>query len=179
MATTFHCNDTIESEKIFMIGHKGFESKFKPSGRGGGSKKGKPQSYWPYVLQMISRAVYVSFHGSPEAFQADRREPPAYRASMVKLVPDIVDWCKENMPNRSTPSLSLLSNRTRKQIGYAGRSARGNNHDPRTRATLSTEDLSYKVPTNHRLWRLYDQNCERGNTYSSRLEEVSWRRCAN
>jgi hypothetical protein len=156
---------------------------FKPSSRGGGSKKGKPQAYWPWVLKVIADAVCVRAAGSREAWQRDRRPPfpgatwaereAAFGRAMDAMCPGWQDWFRARYGDRATPLPELLYNRAYKASNYNGTSARGADHDPATRVGMSSEHWSRhfpSVPGAHPFADLFDAIVHR------RVVSVRWER---
>jgi hypothetical protein len=129
---------------------------FLPSGRGGGSKQGKPQGYWPWVLKVIADAVCVRAAGGREAWQRMRMPPfpgttwkekeAAFGQAMDVMCPGWQEWHRQKFGDRATPLPELLYNRAYKASNYNGSSARGKDHDPRTRATMSSEHWHHHFP---------------------------------
>jgi hypothetical protein len=141
-----------------MIGHLNSDNRlFKPTGRGGGSKIGKPQSKWPLVLVVGADAIVLRAKGSTDTWESDRKmriSSCVLQTQMDILFPGWESFVKETMPSRVTSRISLLRNRVYKQY-YNGSSA-GNNGDPYTRARKSKEHWKYQVVDGHPLLKLHD-----------------------
>lgn len=130
---------------------------FRVSKRGGGSKKGKPQAYWPWVLKVTADAVCVRAAGGRDAWQRDRRPPfpgktwaereAEFGRVMDVMCPGWQEWFRTKFGDRATPLPELLYNRAYKASNYNGSSARGKDHDPATRVGMSSEHWSRHFPS--------------------------------
>lgn len=121
----------------------------------GGSRKGKPQNLWPWVLVLAMDAIIERALGAP--VQWCHRACPLsltdISGQMHLLVPGWRSWVADNHVPTKTPPLRLLRNRVYKMY-YSGTSDRGANHDPATRATMSKEHYSKHLAPDHPLVRL-------------------------
>jgi len=141
---------------------------FKPTGKGGGSKKGKPQGRWPMVCLVMADAVIERAKGSSESWNTDRSyrmTKSQFEAAILQIVPDFGNFITSMMPNRVTPWPELLLNRVYKMY-YSGTSARGKNHDPKTRAVQSKEHWRNRVPVGDPLHKL------RNDIISGRIQSI-------
>jgi hypothetical protein len=121
---------------------------FKPTGTGGGSKPGKPQSLWPLVLLVGADAIILQAKGTQESWVKDRKRrihQITFQARMDALFPGWESFVIETMPARTSKRIDLLANRVYKMY-YSGTSDRGDNHDPLTRACESGEHWRKRVP---------------------------------
>ena len=122
--------------------------RFKPTGKGGGSKPGKPHFKWPEIIKVIADAVVVRAKGTADAWTVDRNAPMSmreFRRVIESLLPGVWDWVESQTPNHKTDCARLLYSRVYKQF-YNGTSARGKRHDPNTRASQSVEYWKNRVP---------------------------------
>jgi hypothetical protein len=128
-----------------MQGHLGDNVRpFKPSSGGGGSKKGKPQWHWPWVLKAIADAIFERAKGSSDAWKTDRSARLSlaqFKDRMDDIAPGWEDYCSAVGGHRATPWAELLHNRVYK-MHYSGTSDRGVGHSPETRACDSSEHLT-------------------------------------
>jgi len=141
------------------IGHIANPRRFKPTGKGGGSKKGKPQSAWPVIFKVASSAVIDRAKGSHEARLEDRSTgltESEFRQQMEIALPGCWDEAAKHMPGRSTSLSLLLMNRAYKGDIYSGSSDRRAPHDPRTRAAVPSESWRRRLPASHPLLKVYD-----------------------
>jgi len=131
---------------------------FKPRCNGGGSKKGKPQGYWPWVFKVCADAIILQEKATIEAWIVDRRMfTKILERRMNELLPGWQEYIRETMPGRKTPPVVLLSNRVYKMY-YNGTSARGHNHDPGTRPnTTSSEHWLTRFSEGTPLWVLHSK----------------------
>ena len=99
-----------------MIGRIDRPRPFKPDGNPGGSKKGKPQAYWPIFLKMLGDAIVLRDKGSMESWTVDRHSTAAKKLweLMRKLLPGLEDWTLENIGDRETDYSRLFWNRVYK-----------------------------------------------------------------
>lgn len=154
--------------------------RFKPTGRGGGSKKGKAQWYWPLVILFVADALALRAKGTRDAWFIDRKSPHsllAFGELVEAYLPEVWTFVLECTPKHEVHKnflrqlekgsidereahrrsrIRLLQNRTYK-MHYNGTSARGRNHDPETRASQSREQLTCRVVQGHPLWKLHDK----------------------
>lgn len=146
------------------IGHLNDDKRpFKPTGKGGGSKKGKPQTEWPWVLKIIAHAILVRAKGSSDAWKVDRKQRLSrkeFGRRMDAMCPGWREWARENKPGVVTPLEELLSNRVYKMY-YSGTSDRGSDHDPATRACESKEHWTKHFAATSMLGQLHER-VERG-----------------
>lgn len=123
------------------IGHLDNVRPFQPKGTGGGSKKGKPQGYWPWVMKIAADAVLIRVKGSIDAWLKDRNRhmtEKQFGQAMDQILPGWRTWCHENLGSRATSYERLLINRVYKMY-YSGTSDNKEEHDPANRATMSGE----------------------------------------
>jgi hypothetical protein len=128
--------------------------RFKPTGRGGGSKKGKPQSQWALIFKVVASAIEDRAKGSHEARLLDRNSGLSleeFRKQMDDILPGCWDVARDLMPGRDTDLAKLLKNRPYKGDIYSGKSDRGDAHDPATRAAVPNESWRRKIPATHPL----------------------------
>lgn len=145
------------------IGRLKRRRQFKPTGKGGGSKKGKVQNYWPLFVLVAADALCVRIAGSMEALLRDRdwvgfgldNRGDFLCREMVRLFPGIWIWLGQVRQPTITSSWRLLHNRVYKQY-YSGSSDRGSGHDPRTRAAMSREHWLRKAPEGSSLVKLHE-----------------------
>lgn len=124
--------------------------KFKPTNKGGGSKKGKKQIPWPWIFKIAADAIEVRFKGSEEAARYDRRMIPTaeFKTAMDQLIPGWLVYRNQQFIQKydelpDTDQCILLKNRTYKALEYNGTSA--GNHGPiMTRADASKERWTKK-----------------------------------
>lgn len=57
-----------------MLGQLNECKPFRSTGKGGGSKKGKPQGKWPWPIKVAADAVFCCVKGGIEAWLKDRRK---------------------------------------------------------------------------------------------------------
>jgi len=141
---------------------------FEPTGKGGGSKPGKPQWTWPEVMKVVAAAVAVRAAGSEKELIDNKKFPLKLRefdAQMSLLLPGWKRVCDRAGGKRKTNWASLLKNRPYK-IWYAGTSDRGTDHDPKTRAAPSKEHWRRRVPCDSPLVTVYN------NVVSNRVSTV-------
>lgn len=153
------------------VGHMGRRPrKFQPSSNPGGSKPGKPQGKWPWVLKIMADAVFETAKGTSDAWKKDRSSPitkEQFRDRMEMLAPGWQTYMQETNGSRKTPWDELLYNRVYK-MHYSGTSDRGKNHDPSTRACESGEHWTKRFHMDDPLARLHEA-VTRGET------RVDWR----
>lgn len=144
---------------------------FRPTGKGGGSKIGKPQGSWPWLIKILAEAVCVRAAGSFEALEkgvmnlavGGETEDVALERLMNSLAPGWLEWAEQNMVKVKTRRATLLRNRVYKACGYCGSSALGAGATP-VRAK-SPEHWSYRFPETHKYYEIY-QNVVRGRVVS-------------
>lgn len=136
---------------------------FKPTEKGGGSKKGKAHSRWPWVLKIVAHAVIINWKGTMEAHLANRKGYPKHllKERMDTLCPGWSEWYRDTFGERvpktknSCAYTDLLDNRVYKMY-YSGSSDRGKDHDPNTRAAPSKEHYLRRIPTGDPLLTLHE-----------------------
>lgn len=142
------------------LGHMDAARPFRPTMKGGGSKKGKGWDKWPWVIVVVAEAITTQAKGSIEAWRKDRRRPfslPVFEARVERMLPGVWKVARDRMKKkRVTPLPVLLWNRVYK-MHYNGTSARGKNHDPKTRDGESSEYWTNKVPVDSPLRAIYEQ----------------------
>lgn len=142
------------------IVHSGGSRPFQPSGKGGGSKKGKPQAgRWPWVIKIVADALFIRAKGTAEAWTVDRASHLSHAEfgqQMEAFLPGWQEHIEATMPGRATDRVLLLYNRVYK-MHYSGTSDRQAPHNPRTRATQSREHWLRHIPTNHPLRLIHEQ----------------------
>jgi hypothetical protein len=129
--------------------------RFKPTGKGGGSRKGKPQGIWPWLVKVVADAVVIRSKGGTFMVIIDRRlgiTPEKFAEQMDIVLPG---WREVILGERKTPLEVLLMNRVYKMY-YSGTSDRGRGHDPRTRAVMSGEHWMNQVPAGHPYYQIHD-----------------------
>jgi hypothetical protein len=133
---------------------------FKPTGKGGGSRRGKAQrGSWPLLFKVLADALVMRAKGTEESWTADRRmllTPMQLGDQLDVLTPGWRPFIERKMPGRMTDRLELLANRVYKMY-YDGTSSRGAGHDPLTRATQSREHWRHVVPQGSPLYLLHDR----------------------
>lgn len=132
---------------------------FRPTGKGGGSKPGKPQWYWPIGLIVVADAIVLRARGTTDGWGVNRNAPmprKQFKLLLGELLPGVWHWVLITAPKRKTKPEDLLYNRVYKGY-YSGTSDRGKHHDPWTRACESREHWKKKVPEGHHLRKLHDQ----------------------
>lgn len=145
------------------IGHDDTPRPFKPTEKGGGSKKGKKQGKWPWILKIVAHAVIINWKGTMEAYLSNRKGFPRkiLKERMDSLCPGWLEWYRSEFGERiaktknSCAYTDLLDNRVYKMY-YDGTSSRGVGHDPNTRAAFSVEHYTKHIPQTHRLAVLHD-----------------------
>lgn len=145
------------------IGHLKEKRQFKPNPKiRGGSKGGDKRPPWPLFIKVMAETVYRQWAGTGDAIIEDRRGMPTkeFWASLCALLPGLPEWCAENRPNGPDRWAHNLRNRAYKMY-YNGTSARGKDHDPRTRAAVSLECWRQRAPAGHPWLKLSD-NIARG-----------------
>lgn len=136
---------------------------FRPTGKGGGSKKGKPQGRWPWVMKIALHAIIIRAKGTSDAWKIDRRYRLTLAEMKVRLdavLPGWEEYAREHLGYRKTSYIELLANRVYKMY-YSGTSDRGRGHDPQTRACESREHWSKHHAATSPLGRLHER-IERG-----------------
>lgn len=144
---------------------------FRPTGKGGGSKKGKPQGQWPWILKILADALYVRSAGSCEAVELGvmnlalegETEDDALERLMNTLAPGWLPWADENMVPTKTRRATLLKNRVYKSRGYKGSSDQGKGCTP-VRGK-SREHWSFKFAETHQYHEVF-WNVVRGKIVS-------------
>lgn len=133
--------------------------RFKPTGKGGGSRRGKAQrGAWPLLFKVLADALVMRAKGTEESWVADRRmllSPAQLGEQLDILTPGWRPFIEAKMPGRMTDRLELLANRVYKMY-YEGTSSRGAGHDPMTRPTQSREHWRHYVPQDSPLYQLHD-----------------------
>lgn len=132
---------------------------FKPTNKGGGSKKGKPQKRWPPFIKMVAEAVVIRAKGSEEAFCADRNAPFSrvmFEALMEKMLPGLWAACPVIQGPRKTPYRELLYNRPYKMYYSGGSDRPGQKHDPMTRACVSREHWRKFIPQGSAAYQIHE-----------------------
>lgn len=139
------------------IGHIHNPTPFRPSLRGGGSNKGKPHDYWPWIIKIVADGVVTRWAGSLDARRVHRKQMPIteFKQQVDALLPGWEDYIQTKFSPRKTSFVLLLMNRVYKSM-YNGTSARGKNHDPYTRATMSKEHWTNHHPANSPLGQIYE-----------------------
>jgi len=123
---------------------------FKPTLRGGGSRPGKAQNTWPIGILVVAEALYRRSAGGMEQLTHNRAwakmglTPSWLKKELEVLLPGVWAWVEIYLPAK-TLAWKRLHNRIFKMY-YNGTSARGVNHDPFTRASISREHWTNKVP---------------------------------
>jgi hypothetical protein len=141
------------------IGHVGVVKEYRPNPNiRGGSKKGKPHGIWPWIMKIAADAVHECWIGAQDASRRNHRMMSAakFKKRMDTLLPGWEDHIREHLGPRKKPYIELLMNRVYKGAMYAGTSARGKRHDPKTRANRSKEHWTYKFGPKHKLAKLHD-----------------------
>lgn len=115
----------------------------------GGSKPGKLQRYWPWVLKIVADAVAMR-HGREPTFAE-------LQLAMDKLTPGWEEFMDAVWGIPETSNVELLHNRVYKGGDYAGTSARGTDHNPVTRGNVSKEHWSYYFGPTEPLAELHGQ----------------------
>jgi len=140
-----------------MIGHKS-GGRFRPTGKGGGSRKGKPQSNYPLIIKVVASALQDRAAGSWEARILTRSglSEKEFKKQMALALPGVWEWIEEHMPGRESDRVKLLMNRPYKGDAYSGTSDRRKPHDPKTRASVPRENWRRRVPVDSPLMRIYD-----------------------
>lgn len=143
-----------------MIGHTNPSRRFRPTGRGGGARKGKPQSRWPLVFKVVAAALLDRAAGSEEVRVVDRQAFLPLEEFGRQLELALPGWravAERYLPGRKTDLLELLYNRDYKGVRYSGTSDRGVGHDPLTRAAASGEHWRRHVPVGSPLHDVYEK----------------------
>jgi hypothetical protein len=133
---------------------------FRPTGKGGGSEKGKPQGAWPMFAKMMGEAVILRVKGTRDAMVKDRSmrvSAQRFHEMMEELCEGFWEEMADILGERASTYERLLLNRVYKAAAYNGSSARGPDHDPLTRASQSSEHWLNKVPVGHELRDIHDQ----------------------
>lgn len=148
----------MQREFLLTILHATKPRPFKPTGKGGGSKKGKPQGYWPMVIKVVADAILLRPKGTMDAWVIDRKLPmpfEEFERQLELILPGVWEFIERTMGYLKTTKARLLYNRVYKMY-YSGTSDRGLNHDPRTRACESGEHWHKFVPEGDPLRNLHD-----------------------
>lgn len=131
----------------------------RPQHRPEGTGKGKPQNYYPWVFKVVADAVCLRPKGTVGAWIFDRKQrltKEEFKHQMETALPGCWSWMEENLKPCSTDRVELLLNRVYKMY-YSGTSARGNNHDPSTRAVESSEEHWRRhIPPSNPLWGIHE-----------------------
>lgn len=130
---------------------------FNPTGKGGGSKKGKPQGQWPWSVKVVAHAIIIRDKGSKDAALNDRKwmSEVKFGRQMDVLLPGWRELMREILGERKTSLERLLMNRVYKML-YSGTSDRGKKHDPLTRASFSKEHWEHQIPVGSDLHQIHD-----------------------
>src|ERR1700733_2759565 len=132
---------------------------FKPTGKGGGSRKGKPQGSWPRLFKVVAHALMTRPKGSDDLAIEDRHNEISLEQFAEQMEAMLPGWQEEVKDvatrRRKTPLPALLWNRAYKML-YSGTSDRGKNHDPRTRAMVSKEHWKAYIPVGHPYRKIHD-----------------------
>lgn len=126
----------------------------------GGSKPGKPQGKWPWVMKIVAEAVVVRSVGSLEAaMNGDRgfaqegvSQLEGFKRVMDATLPGWHEWCMKNMVQTKETKQRLLENRVYKSLEYVGSSA-GSSTPVRG---MSRENWRFHFTGDHSFHRLYD-----------------------
>jgi hypothetical protein len=130
-----------------MIGHGKPERPFHPTGKGGGSKKDKPQREWPLIAVVVADAVHIRFKGTIDKAIACKKAMPgvAWAKALNTLMPGWEAMALETQGLRATPYSRLLFNRVYKMYWENGK------------AVASREQWFNKVPHNHPYKEIHDK----------------------
>jgi hypothetical protein len=148
-----------------MRGHLNTRQHFRPKRSPvGGSQPGKPQNRWPLGILVVAEAVYRRSAGGMEALLHNRdwasmgldSKGLLLKRELGKLCPGIWAWIDRNFTPTKTTPWKNLHNRVYKMY-YSGSSDRGPAHDARTRAAVSGEHWTRKVPEGHNLFKVHEQ----------------------
>lgn len=135
-----------------VVGRMEITKPFKPTGMGGGSKKGKPQNYWPLFYFVAGDAILLDYHVTIQSILASKETIPTklFKEHIEHLLPGAIDWFETNKPN---PTISnpyrLCKNRI--YVGY--RPLKNGRRIPIK--TIGPEHWSHKVPYNHPFHELH------------------------
>lgn len=123
----------------------------------GGSRPGKPQALWPWIIKIVADAVIEQWRGAQDAGRVNRRSMPLklFKRRIDHLLPGWEGYMRETRGHRATPWVRLLKNRQYKGADYSGTSDRGRGHNPHTRANRSKEHWTYQFGPQHELSRLH------------------------
>ena len=124
-----------------VMGHLTTRRKFKPTGSGGGSSKGKPQGSYPLIVLVVADAIFIQSKGTIDAMIHDRNmqiSAVELKSRLAKILPGVWAWLDRHNPTTVTPKPELVKNRVYKMY-YSGTTDRGYGHDPHTRAAMSKE----------------------------------------
>lgn len=141
-----------------VLGFAKVQRPFVPNaGIPGGSKKGKPQAKIPELLIVVADAIFVRAAGSIEKLVDDRAWPLTCAQLKEQMDTTLPGWQKYwPSGKRKTALQKLLKNRVYKGY-YNGTSSRGVDHDPSTRASISTEHWRTRVGTTHMLREVWSR----------------------
>lgn len=156
------------------IGHQDGGRPFKPSGKGGGSKKGKPQAEWPWLLKIVAHAIVIQAKGTSDSWKTDRSMRISARdfsLRMEQLTPGWRSYMERRNGLRKTEWATLLLNRVYKMYYFGTSSDRGK-HDPMTRATESDEHWTKHYASDSEYGRLHE-DIVRGRITTVRLMTVA------
>lgn len=143
------------------MGHMEGGRAFRNSNNPGGSRPGKPQAKWPWVLKIVADAIVQRAKGTGDSWYKDRSRgitAIVFEQHMDRFCPGWKEYLTETNGTRVSPWAELLLNRVFK-MHYSGTSDRGTDHDPSTRAAMSREHWSYHFHVNHPLSRLHESVC--------------------
>ena len=141
---------------------------FKPNPKiKGGSKPGKPQLRWPWVMLITAQALCERHAGSLGAiidgtakptmsledfeFEFERYLPGAIGYRVCQMEEYGEETGRYYKSTRRGDVVKLLLNRAYKANGYSGHSDRGPHHNPETRRRTSKEHWSNHFQSTHPL----------------------------
>lgn len=102
-----------------MLGQLNECKPFRSTGKGGGSKKGKPQGKWPWPIKVAADAVFCCVKGGIEAWLKDRRKIISTEEFMRRMDVALPGWkavAKQALGPRATCYGKLLENRVYEMV---------------------------------------------------------------